>query len=255
MPKRSRYGVKARRGRGSVKRRRLGYRAKRRGVRGRRSARSNPTRSVIRNPSGFPDRLFVKLKYNDTVRVQIGTSPTAGVLSVWRGNGLFDPDLTYVGHQPYAYDIWASLYKRYCVYGSKISAQFGAENFTSAGTNVNGITAFVIPATDSTVVVPATLRELPQARIRQHYFSYTRMPRISHYSSTARATGNSKEVCRTEISYSADVGSDPTRQWYWLVGAQHASLSDLASQAINIFMTVTIEYYVCFYDRQWLTQS
>ena len=39
-------------------------------------------------------------------------------------NSLFDPDFTGTGHQPYYFDQFATIYQRYTVIGSKLTATF-----------------------------------------------------------------------------------------------------------------------------------
>lgn len=64
-------------------------------------------------PHNFSDKYTVKLSYADNYRhsMTYGT----GANQIWRSNSIFDPDYTGGGHQPYARDLWASMYDYYCV--------------------------------------------------------------------------------------------------------------------------------------------
>jgi len=76
---------------------------------------------------GFPDRLKCKLKYAD----QYGFSGATPAAQVFRGNSLFDPDLTGTGHQPRYYDQLTAIYGQYCVTGVK--ARFEVINTGAKG--------------------------------------------------------------------------------------------------------------------------
>ena len=69
-------------------------------------------------PAGvLPSNALVNLTYWD--QKQFTTSTTAGLLNptaqIYRLTGLFDPDVTGTGHQPYFYDQWCTFYDRYRV--------------------------------------------------------------------------------------------------------------------------------------------
>lgn len=71
---------------------------------------------------GFPNSLITRLRYCDTI-VLTGTLG-ARALNVFAANGIFDPDITGVGHQPMYRDTFADIYDQYCVLGSKITVDF-----------------------------------------------------------------------------------------------------------------------------------
>ena len=63
----------------------------------------------------MPDQMFIKLKYATSYRIT-----AAQFHKVFSGNGLYDPDVSGVGHQPLGFDQWMTLYNRYRVYASRI---------------------------------------------------------------------------------------------------------------------------------------
>lgn len=91
-----------------------------------RSFRSSIPR--MRRPDyGYPDKLVTNLRYVDTVNLT-GAVGVVGA-NVFRMNGLFDPDYSGIGHQPYYFDqlcgaAGSAPYLKYRVLGSKITTKF-----------------------------------------------------------------------------------------------------------------------------------
>lgn len=66
---------------------------------------------------GFPKQLKMVHRYCDTVPLQ-----AVGALATYKFscNGMYDPDITSTGHQPYYFDQLTAVYNHYTVIGSKI---------------------------------------------------------------------------------------------------------------------------------------
>jgi len=99
-----------------------GYKAARRARRG--AIRRGPRiRNIVNMGSGFPKKLMFTHTYCETVNLPSGA---AGALSTyqWKANGMFDPNFTGGGHQPYYFDQISPLYDHYCVVGSRINVKF-----------------------------------------------------------------------------------------------------------------------------------
>lgn len=71
---------------------------------------------------GLPLTKKVKLSYYET----IGLASTSGVAAKHTFNlsGVFDPDVTGVGHQPYGHDQWANMYRHYYVSSARITVKW-----------------------------------------------------------------------------------------------------------------------------------
>lgn len=101
---------------------------KRRSNRNRRNNRRRPYRmykrpfTVSQNNNGIARRQIVKMTYVQ----QVLMDPAIGSVGthIFRANGLFDPDVTGTGTQPYGFDQWMPFYNHYVVLGSKCSATF-----------------------------------------------------------------------------------------------------------------------------------
>lgn len=109
---------------------------------------------------GFPKKLIMTHRYVDA---PVGTS-TTGVPFNYRYscNGMFDPNITGSGHQPYYFDQLTTLYDHYCVVASKCVVK------------MTPVAALTIPATiggyinddTSTIVNTTTLCELSLGKHR-----------------------------------------------------------------------------------------
>lgn len=67
-------------------------------------------------------RQLVKFKYR--INTSLDVSATAGGSHVMSANGLYDPDVSGLGHQPIGFDQWMTFYDHYTVLGCKATATF-----------------------------------------------------------------------------------------------------------------------------------
>lgn len=110
---------------------------------------------IGRYPHLFNDKYTVKLTYADVINHTIDYTTES---QLFRPFSIFDPDYTNVGHQPFARDLWSSIYGYYCVV--EAHAKFHFVNcysdtviYTAAGTssqNVGQICASVTHSTTET---------------------------------------------------------------------------------------------------------
>lgn len=95
--------------RGYVKRRALVARRRRR-----------PRRSLPL--AGYPKRKMVRLRYVDEITMDAGA---AGIQKhTFSANGMYDTDITGVGHQPHGFDQMMLAYDHYTVLGAKCTVTF-----------------------------------------------------------------------------------------------------------------------------------
>lgn len=86
---------------------------------------------------GFPDNQVVTLRYSECSSLPSGSLNAAK----WQfcANGLYDPDLTFTGHQPSGYDQWTLLYNHYVVEKCVITVAPKCNYLTSHGNTVYGL--------------------------------------------------------------------------------------------------------------------
>jgi len=200
-----------------------------------------PTMTSVKG-NGFSDKMFVKLKYVEELNLTdiVGTN----IYYSFRGNSLWDPNLTGSGHQPLFFDQYAAIYQRYKVFASKITVL--VTNPTSSPCNM-----VLQSGTDNYLGSSySQILEQPGAKVTRTIPPTNQMTsKMTNFSTTRRACGLSrKEV--SEENYSALVTGNPNEIWYHNLFFQNAY-----AIAINVYITVQITYYAQFYDRLIATQS
>ena len=91
-------------------------RVARRKVRVRKTAR----RKSRNLPStGFGKAKLVKLKYVETVLIDLASTQAGGVY-VFKANDIYDPNFTGTGHQPLGHDTYEAIYTHYDVVSSSV---------------------------------------------------------------------------------------------------------------------------------------
>lgn len=166
---------------------------------------------------------------------------------IFRGNSIFDPDQTGVGHQALAHDQWATLYEYYRVLSSGIEVQ--ACN-TDTG---EPVLIAVLPTEESTVIDsgnPDTYTESPYCKYKyMNIRGGIDTTKISHWMNTARILGVRK--FDSGFDEAAPFGSNPSTgaQWFWHVLA--AVRTGLPSIEVHVKITYTVEML----KRKQLTAS
>lgn len=81
-------------------------------------------RPVFTNPKTILPSQFQKVTFRYFDSPVLNAAAGATAVHIYRTNGLFDPDLTGVGHQPRGFDQLMPLYDNYVVIGAKITVRF-----------------------------------------------------------------------------------------------------------------------------------
>nr|QXP07593.1 MAG: putative capsid protein [Arizlama virus] len=226
---------------------RKSYRRKNpRTTRKRRSKYKKTYKKTGRKQSGYPQTMFVKLRYVETITA----APAAPYdKHEFSGNSVYDPNHTGGGHQPLYYDQYSAIYSTYKVLASKIKVQM--VNRSGSGS----IQWIVYPSVGiDTVVNVSEALEQPMAQgsnflgVGQIMGGYGNMTK--KYATTRRVCGASKAQISDE-SYSAAINTNPANRWYWNILAETVD----AATNITYAATVTMTYYVKFYNRKTASQS
>jgi len=231
------------------------YRTKRRKVyrskrsMARRTGMRTASKAIMRNPSGFPDRIFVKLNYSDIVSGNVSSGVAAD--NIFHGNSSYSPRTT-GGHQPYGFDQWAQFYSHYRVHGSSIQAQFLP---TSTGSGlVTSMWATVYPSLTATPdSYPYPIQEMPYSKTKMFniYSAGNKENMISKYISTAKILGIPRTAANDVINYSAATNANPSILWYWHVVTGSVD----AASSVTIYFRFKVTQYVEFFRRNQLNYS
>lgn len=89
--------------------------------------------------TGFPKKLRFRHRYVDLLAVTGTTGAT--VKQQFSCNGMFDPDITNVGHQPMYFDTCTGIYDHYTVFKSRLTIQIVADKAFRASLYVDDDTS------------------------------------------------------------------------------------------------------------------
>lgn len=207
-----------------------------------RTARRRRLPFIARGP--YPDNMLVRMKYTTEVSLN---PPNSGIANhIFSFNGLYDPDITGVGHQPYGFDEWMALYNHYCVVASTCSMWPRSQGSPDA--------YFVIRLTPDSTPAGVTLSEITEQTplqwgANQASLYYGGVPLKAPWHSTRNIFRVKDPIAKDSLS--GDAGTNPADQQYWICTVASANGEDAPSFVLH----VEIEYSVKFYERRLLPQS
>lgn len=172
----------------------------------------------------------------------VGGTPSTQVYSM---NGLYDPNITGVGHQPIGFDQVMPLYDHYTVIGSR--AKVVASNFSAIAA-----TKLILRLKDN-VTTSTNISEVLENGMSR----WTTLPPSGTGGSTRTLSINCNpsrffgQPVLKEDKYQGNVGSNPADQVYLhVINAPETSL-DLD----EVKFTIIIEYIAIFTEPKQLAQS
>lgn len=219
-------------------------------VRRRRFTRRGRGRGRIQRVNRIPG-IVRKLRYVTKITLSPGGVATVRTHS-FRGNSLYDPDSSGVGHQPLGFDQIMTLYRDYRVRGSKIHC----EVFMKAGaTSNNEGYLFIEPSILGTSAITNTGVEVALEKpnmLKKHMawgtpYSVPSANSLSMYRST-RSMYPGQDVKGPD--YIGNASADPNYDWHW-----HIHWLGLATTAADVDVVVTIDFYAHFTDPIIVGQS
>lgn len=200
-------------------------------------------RSIVNTGSGFPDKMVMTHKYCDKVNVQ----STAGTIGnyLFSCNGMYDPNITGTGHQPYYFDQMAAIYDQYTVIMSRCKISFWANE-----TNASGIGVCLSLNDDTTVTNTAvvTLQEQTGSKMKIAGNVSDSIRSLVKYWGARKSFG-SGIMANNDLQGTA--AANPTEQMYYVVSCQ--SLDGISTQ--DIWVTVEITYTAVWTEKKDLNTS
>lgn len=194
---------------------------------------------------GFPRSKLVKLRYVD----QITINPASGIngVHVFSANGMYDPDVTGIGHQPANFDKWMKNYDHYTVVGSKIRVMYTPSITTTVIPGMFG----VLLSDDGNTVGSLTQNSL----LEQPRLSYSKKVVGIPSANSVPATVTKKFSARKFFgvkpvgggkTFQGSDAANPTEQAFYEVWVAPI----LANDPGAMYFTVTIDYLAVLTEPQ-----
>lgn len=195
--------------------------------------------TIVRGPKIIPDKCRMVLPYSETIQF----TGTGNSIQVFRGNSLFDPDFTGVGHQPLGFDEWKAFYDIYKVHACSISIRM-----------VNSSTLATVCA-----VWPSPYSTTPSLIDQALERPYTRSVILGTESGNSTAImknfSSTKSVWGQKIieedNFSSIQSANPVKEWYFLFMASQIA----GSGSLNLSVVFKLKYYVEMFRRIPLLMS
>lgn len=206
-----------------------------------RRRKGNKMVNVNRALRPFAQRYITKLKFAQ-VQFLSGAGPGA-----WRYrlNSLFDPDFSGIGHQPYGFDQLTPLYNRYRV----ISCSYVVSAVDQSG---QYITFATLPANEQVnTLTLSQMRENPRCQFAVQAPA-SAMKQITGKVYLPSLVGRNKAQYMADDRYQSLVTASPDEAAILNIYVQRM---DEGINALNVPLTVTLEYTVEFFDIKNFAQS
>ena len=201
--------------------------------------------AVVSSTSPVPDQFFTKLKYTEYLQFNTATGVTPYLYNM---GGLYDPNHSGAGHQPFGFDQLAALYERYRVYGVKYHILIQ----NTSGTYPVDVAVVLKPVTTLSTDMQ-TIAEKPYTQVRS--LGVTSNAKCQYlfkgYVDNPKLLGVSKERYRVDDQYSALKTANPVLSPYL-----HMYWREVAgTTGITLNFKVHLTYYCKFFQRVPLTGS
>lgn len=209
---------------------------------------TNASIIINKSPSFLPDRYFTKLKYNELYAMAYGGVGVPAIYQ-WRMHGVYDPNLTGTGHQPYGHDQLQLIYNRYRVYGVKYKA-----TFINQETAKHFDIAVLLRPNNTAPSVMETVLETPyvKKRVLGVEGSGQAVRTITGYCNNSKILGISRESHRSDDSNQQLFGATPTANGPILTTiVSNQNTGEVGT--VNVRME--LEYFIECFDRKVQTQS
>lgn len=196
--------------------------------------------SVVYRGIGLPAEFYTKLKYN--VNLTFNTFPYEEIL--FRMGSIFDPEFAFGGDKPMYTDQFFTLYRKFNVNACDIKMSFinksatGETSYQRVGCYPLGQTAF------ATGIQEAVERDNGVYSTLGPNTGDQGIVNMSLYGKIHKLLGLPKDEAQDD-SLSGTTSSNPTVGAYAHIYC--GSLDGLTTS--NVYCTVTLTYYVRFYDR------
>jgi len=192
--------------------------------------KSKVPRDLVSMGLGFPSKIMVKQKYNDTlIMSSVSGSLTHQIFSL---NSLYDPYFTGIGHQPMYFDQYMSIYNHFTVVGAKITIKVVPYE--------NNLTPVIVCLwqNDDTTITPGGIENMAEQSKAKVYLlgDGGNAHKILTMNWSAKKTFGGSVLANPQLK--GNSGASPAEQSYSIISLQSA---DRISNS-NTCVQIDIEY-------------
>ncbi len=202
-------------------------------IKRRRKAGAKLSSGVLTAGGLIPRNRTVKLRYCQNVNLVC----TTGVVGVarFRANGIYDPDYTGAGHQPYLSDQMAQFYNHYEVQNSRISIRAMNQSAVAG-----------VPSACGVYLADDTITAYDWTTFKESGRGQSIMLNSANTEGHIMGTQYSlKKFYTGKLNNNAAVTADPTEQAFYVIYVQ---TNDTTSTGNTVSFEVTIDYTVKYYE-------
>jgi len=186
--------------------------------------------SRVRVGRGFPKQMTMTHVYEDVITL----TSVGGIIQTYlfSANGMYDPNITATGHQPYYFDQMTALYNHYTVIGSKAEFEYVPTTVTEESCKLG---ASIQDDAGLTVTTPEQLDEFPQGTMKLVAPSTMGgKGRITLRWGAKKFFGGS---VLSNVNLQGTASANPTEQSYYMLALQHTGATADVSLAIKCKIT------------------
>lgn len=199
--------------------------------------------SMLKTPL-FNETKWARMRYNEVnVAFNIGTPNATGY--VFTANGLYDPNITSVGHQPLGFDQMMLIYEHYTVTKAKITV-----TFTNLSSNPIYVALYISP--DGTILTDPN-QIVENGQIKKTYLEKVAVDGATKtlvlYCDIAKENGIKSVLL--ENDYRGTIAANPVEQSYFVL----AAWDPFSGVGASVQATALIEYTARFTEPKKLTTS
>lgn len=204
----------------------------------------NP-QNVLGHTPMLPLKKWGSMPYYDNNNFSTGAAGAAGGY-VFTANGLYDPNITGVGHQPMGFDQMMLFYEHYTVTKAKITVNFYNNDVDDS------VVVGILIAPDATIETNASKINENGLCVRKwlSYLANNDGNKCSLTMTANIAKINGKRILN-EDDYRGDAAANPQEQSYFHLFAYN----QVTTNAPNVFFEVLIEYIAEFSEPRKMIQS
>lgn len=195
-----------------------------------------PSMIVNRTPTFLPDVFVTKMKLSVTGSL----SSTSGAITFasLKGNSMYDPMGGSGSQQPSGFDQLSTLYKKFCVTGSRAKVQVCPRG-------VVGTDVVLVPYRTAQSAFTTTDQASEQPRSKRAYgFLYDKLI-LDNYAATSTILGVPSEAIISDDGFSGSNTADPIDGFSWAIYYQPSDKS--TTSTVDYIFEIT--YYCRFYER------